>query len=502
MIEVDQYQRIRYLFAVQGLSQRAIARELGISRNTVRKYCAGAELPVPKPRRRTRPVITDEVKGWIQGYLKEDEQASQIRGAAKQRHTAWRIYERLRAEHAFAGSYEAVARLVRELRPEGKEVFIPLAWDPGDAMQADWGQAVVFLAGKPVKVHFFCARLCYSGLPFVALYPAERNEFLLDGHRQAFEFFQGVPHRVIYDNLRTVVREGWGRYVTQKQRGFQLLEAHYAFTSEFCNPGQGHEKGLVEGLVGWVRRNILTPVPHADDWEQLNDLLWQRYQDYRQHTLGGRRQTVAAAYEKERPCLLPLPAKPLETCRVQTCRVRPDSLVRVDNNHYSVPSRWVGQWVTVKAYPFRVELWAQGEKVAQHRRSFEAGRTLYDLSHYIGVLERKPRAAGQAKPVRETVAERIQAVRARLAQGPIGDREFVQILRLSLEYGQSALLAALDACQATGTVSYEAIRFQLLQQLQALPEPASGSNCLAFGPAIASTDLKAYDGLLKAGEVQ
>jgi hypothetical protein len=124
------------------------------------------------------------------------------------------------------------------------------------------------------------------------------------------------------------------------------------------------------------------------------------------------------------------------------------------------------------------------------------------LSHYIGVLERKPRAAGQAKPVRETVAERIQAVRARLAQGPIGDREFVQILRLSLEYGQSALLAALDACQATGTVSYEAIRFQLLQQLQALPEPASGSNCLAFGPAIASTDLKAYDGLLKAGEVQ
>jgi hypothetical protein len=173
-------------------------------------------------------------------------------------------------------------------------------------MQVDWGQAVVFLVGKPVKVHLFCTRLCCSGLRH--------------------------------------------------------------------NPGQGHEKGLVEGLVGWVRRNILPPVPRADDWEELNELIWQQCQDYREHTLGGHRQTVGAAYERERPCLLPLPAKPLETCRVQTCRVRPDSLIRVNNNHYSVPSRWVGQWVTVKAYPFRVELWAQGEKVAQHRRSFEAGR--------------------------------------------------------------------------------------------------------------------------------
>lgn len=421
LIEVDQYQRIRYLFTVQGLSQRAIARQLGISRTTVQKYCQGAEIPMPKPRNRTRTIMTEEVRQWIRGCLEEDEQARGLRGASKQRHTAWRIFERLRSEHGFQGSYEAVARAVRQLRPEGKEVFVPLAWDPGDAMQVDWGQATVCVAGKTLRGHLFCSRLCHSTLPFVVLYPAERYEFLLDGHRQAFEFFQGVPHRVIYDNLRTVVREGWGRHVAQKQPQFRLLEAHYAFTSEFCNPGEGHEKGLVEGLVGWVRRNLLTPVPHADSWEELNQLLRQRCLDYLQRTLAGRLAPVEAAFRQDQACLLPLPARPLETCRVQNPRVRPDSLVQVDNNHYSVPSNLVGQWVTVKAYPFRVEIWAHGEKVAQHPRRFEAGQTVYDLSHYIRVLERKPRAVWQAKPVRETVEARIRAIRGWLAQGPSGD---------------------------------------------------------------------------------
>lgn len=502
MIKVDQYQRIRHLYTVQGLSQRAIARELGISRTTVQKYCRGGAFPESRPRKRAPTVMTDQIKGWIQGYLEEDKQAGTLRGAAKQRHTAWRIFERLRIEHGFQGSYESVARLVRQLRPESREVFIPLAWDPGDAMQVDWGQAAVFLAGTLVKGHLFCARLCYSALPFVVLYPAERYEFLLDGHRQAFEFFEGVPRRVIYDNLRTVVKEGWGRYVTQKQREFRLLEAHYAFTSEFCNPGKGHEKGLVEGLVGWIRRNILTPVPRADTWEELNRLLRQRCVGYLNHHIAGRPGTVGAAYEEERPYLLPLPEKPLDTCRVQQSQIREDSLVRVDNNFYSAPGYLVGQWVTVKAYPFRVEIWAKGECVAQHQRCFEAGRTIYELGHYIEALERKPRAVCQAKPVRETVEARIRAIRSLLPEGPSGDREFVQILRLLLEYGQPALLAALEQCQACGTVSYEAIRFQLLQNLQAISETevAASAELGAFGPAITPTDLHAYDELLKVGD--
>ena len=290
--------------------------------------------------------------------------------------------------------------------------------------------------------------------------------------------------------------------MSQKQREFRLLEAHYAFTSEFCNPGEGHEKGLVEGLVGWMRRNLLTPIPRADSWDDLNGLLRERCQAYLEHRIDGRSDTVGAAFAEERSRLLPLPQKPLETCRVQQSRVRPDSLVRVDNNFYSVPGRWVGQWVTVKAYPFRVEIWAWGEQVAQHPRCFETGRTVYDLGHYIDVLEHKPRAVCQAKPVRETVEGRIRAVRERLPQGSDGDREFVQILRLLLDYGQTALLAALEECQACGALSYEAIRFQLLQKLQALPEAeaAASAELGVFGTTIAPTDLQAYDELLKAGE--
>lgn len=500
MIEVDQYQRIRYLRTAQGFSQRAIARELGISRNTVRKYCEGDELPIPKPRERVKPIITDDVKDWIQGYLKEDEEANKVLGATKQRHTAWRIHERLCLEHGFSGSYEAVARAVRELRPKEREVFIPLAWDPGDAVQVDWGQAKVYLAGEPIKAHLFCARLCYSALPFVVAYPAERNEFLLDGHRQAFEFFQGVPRRVIYDNLRTVVKEGWGRCVTQKQPQFRLFEAHYAFISEFCNPRQGHEKGLVEGLVGWFRRNILVPIPHAENWNELNAIMLQQCLNSLQRILGGYTESIGAAYERERCRLLPLPTKPLETCRLQTSRVRPDSLVRVDNNYYSVPAFWVGQWLTVKAYPFRVEIWAHGEQVAQHERYFSKGHTIYDLGHYIDVLERKPRAVRQAKPIRETVTAEVQAVRDHLPEGVAGDKEFVQILRLLLEYGEVSLLAAINVCQMSGAISYETIRFHLLQQLQTVSEPALVSiERSACGPSVTPTDLNVYDDLVKAG---
>jgi len=504
VIEVDLYQRIRHLYTVQGRSQRSIARELGISRTTVQKYCQGGALPESHSRKRMRRVMTDQVQEWIQGYLDEDKQACGLRGASKQQHTAWRIYQRLSSEHGFEGSYESVVRMVRQLRPEPGEVFLPLAWDPGDALQVDWGQAAVYVGGVVVQGHFFCARLCYSAVPFVVGYPAERYEFLQDGHRQAFEYFQGVPRRVIYDNLRTVVKEGWGRSVRQKQREFRLLEAHYAFTSEFCNPGEGHEKGLVEGLVGWVRRNLLTPIPHVDSWDDLNDLLRQRCQAYLEHQIDGRSGTVGAAFEQERTRLLPLPHRPLETCRVQQSRVRPDSLVRVDNNFYSVPCRWVGHWVTVKAYPFRVEIWAQGKQEAQHPRSYESGRTLYNLDHYIDVLEHKPRAVCQAKPVRETVQERVLVARQWLPQGSDGDQEFVQILRLLLDYGQTALLTALEKCQACGALSYEAIRFQLLQELQTLPEAeaAAAAELNLCGITIAPTDLQAYDELLKVGEGQ
>lgn len=366
-------------------------------------------------------------------------------------------------------------------------------------MQVDWGEATVYVAGMRVTGRMFCTRLCYSASPFVVLYPAERTEFFLDGHRQAFEYYGGVPRRVIYDNLKTAVKEGWGRYVKQKQPALKLLEAHYAFTSEFCNRGEAHEKGLVEGLVGWTRRNILTPIPKGDTWDAINALLRERCVKYLGHQIEGRKRTVGAEYAEERERLLSLPEKPFETCRTQNCRVSADCLIRVDNNYYSVPAQLVKQWVTAKAFPFHIEVWAHGSQVAQHVRLFGAGETKYELSHYLDVLERKPRAVRQARPVRAEVHAQIRAFRDRLASGAHGDREFVRVLRLLVEYGQTPVLAAIEECTRGGACSYEAVRFALMQSLQALPEVAATAALADKGPDVAASDLTVYDSLLGGG---
>ncbi|MFA7175366.1 MAG: IS21 family transposase [Kiritimatiellia bacterium] len=501
MIEVDQYQRIRYLHSVEGLSQREIAKRLDLSRNTVAKYAQGAVLPGAVPRQRKKSVMTDEAIKYIKDYLAEDEYARK-NGANKQQHTAKRIYERLQEALGFSGSYESVVKIVNQLRVSTNEAFVPLSWDSGDALQVDWGQAKAIIAGKRVTGHIFCARLCHCALPFVVMYPAEKSEFFIDGHRQAFEFFKGVTRRVIYDNLRTAVKEGWGRYVKQKQPALKLLEAHYAFTGEFCSPRAGNEKGLVEGLVGWARRNILVPIPRAESWDAINALLRERCIKYTQHRIEGRTNTVGEEYADEIKHLLHLPEKELETCRTKRCRVKEDCLIRLDNNYYSVPSEFVKYWVTAKAFPFHIEIWLNGQKVTEHTRAFGASQVRYKLEHYLDLLEDKPRSVRQARPVRAEVHARIQAFRDYLAPGAEGDLQFVQILRLLVEYGAAPVLAAIESSCRCGAHHYEAVRFALMQSMQMEYEAAPSIDLDELGPAIISTDLCVYDGLLKVGEVQ
>jgi len=202
---VDQYQHIRHLYLVEGLSQRAIARQLKISRNTVRRYCNGAHVPWErKTSPRKAQVVTAEVIEFIEQCLKEDENALDRR----QKHTAKRIYDRLRQEKGFRGGESTIRRVVRELKAKPSKVYVPLSFSPGEAIQVDWGTATVIMAGQRTEVNLFCMRLCFSCAPFVVAYPSQREEAFLEGHKAGFELFGGVSRYIIYDNLKTAVKEG------------------------------------------------------------------------------------------------------------------------------------------------------------------------------------------------------------------------------------------------------------------------------------------------------
>ena len=255
MFSVELYGRVRHACHVEGLSQREAARRFGIHRSTVRKMLT---FSVPPGYRRTKPPSRPKLEAFtaIIDAILEADRAS----PPKQRHTAKRIHERLRAEHGFAGGYTTVKDYVRERRQRRREVFVPLAHPPGHA-QVDFGEAVAVIGGVQQKIHFFCLDLPHSDGGFVKAYPAERLEAFLDGHNAAFAFLGGVPRSILYDNTRLAVARILGDGQRQRTRAFAELQSHYLFLDRFGRPGKGNDKGKVEGLVGYARRNFLVPLP-------------------------------------------------------------------------------------------------------------------------------------------------------------------------------------------------------------------------------------------------
>jgi len=482
---VDQYQLIRHRFAVEGASQRQIARELGISRNTVKKYCQGAEVPwARKAPCRVPPVITPEVLTFIQSCFDEDGGAP-----SKQHHTARRIHERLRDELGFAGAESTVRHQVARMRAKLPEVYIPLAFDPAEAVQVDWGEATVEIAGRRQVVHLFCMRLCYSCTPFVVAFPSEREEAFFEGHQLAFEYFGGVPRIGFYDNLKTAVKEGWGR-TAREQRQFTMFRAHYAYEARFCNVAEGHEKGLVEGLVGWIRRNALVPVPKVKDFEELNRILLRRCTAYLHHRIQGRVNTVGQDFDVEKGCLLSLPLRPFECARLKESQVSEFATVGFDGNRYSVPVELAGQVVSVKGSGYRVRIFHREREVACHDRCYEKGRTLFELSHYIRLLEKRPRAVTHARPVREARLPALFWEYARTFPDP--EATMVRLLRLVVDNGVEAVQQGVERTRALDLRSIEVVAHYTLSEK--VPQPAA----LAAFP-VNPPDLGRYDDLLMGG---
>lgn len=480
---MDMYQSIRTYFN-EGKSIRWIAKTLGISRQTVRKYCEGNTHPeVRKDYRRAPDVVTDDVRDFILECFRQDENE----GLKKQSHTAKRIYDRLVAEKGFTGAESTIRKAVKQLRDEHSvptQADVPLEYEPGDAIQIDWGECTAYLDNVKHKLSFFCGRLCYSCDIFVQVFFSQNLESFLEAQQLMFDHFGGVPRRLIFDNAKVAVKEGFGLHAKATD-GYAAFAAHYAFRTEFCNVASGNEKGLVENLVGYARRNFMVPVPKVRDINELNHQLILSCRTYRNnHKVKSRTGTVAQAYAEEVRFLHAIPSYRYDTSRKAMPDVGDYSTVRFDKNNYSVPVRYLRKTVTVKGYANEVHIIHGGELIATYDRSYGSGKTQYRLEHYLDLIARKPRCVFQARPVRETVTQELLEWGKLL---PGGNAEMVKLLRLCVDYGEEKILSIRHSMPKGVIPTVDMVRSQLHERVE--------SNVVFFRNDIhvITTDLKQMD---------
>src|SRR3954447_10599467 len=463
---VDLYARVRRACHAEGMSQREAARIFGIDPKTVAKMLRFA---VPPGYRRSKPPVRpklDPLLAVIDRILEEDQGRPR-----KQRHTARRIFERLKAEHGFAGGETIVKDYVRERRLRGQEMFVPLVHPPGHG-QADFGEAVAVIGGVEQRIHVLAVDLPHSDAGFVKAYPAERIEAFLGGHNAAFAFLGGVPQSILYDNTRLAVARILGDGTRQRTRAFAELQSHYLFLDRFGRPGKGNDKGKVEGLVGYARRNFLVPVPVVPSFAVLNAHLEQRCLERLDHRVRGHEESIGERLVRDLSALQPRPPTAYEACERKPARVSARSLVRYDRNDYSVPTAYGHRPVLVKGYVAEVVIACGAAIIARHPRSYGREEFIFDPLHYLALLEQKIGALDQAAPLQgwelpEAFATLHRLLEARM--GKAGKREYVQVLRLLESFRLEDVEAAVHQALRLGTIGFDALKHLVLCRIEHRP---------------------------------
>lgn len=462
---MELYLKVR-LARSEGMSQRELARHFNISRDSVRKMLA---FSAPPGYRRKKEIKRPKLDGFteiIDGWLEEDKKVPR-----KQRHTAKRIYERLRAEHGFTGGYTIIKDYVRQRDRRSREMFVPLSHPPGHA-QADFGEAVIVLGGVEQKAHFFVLDLPHSDAYFVRAYPAATAEAWMDGHVHAFAFFGGVPQSVLYDNDRCLVSKIQPDGTRVRATLFSGLLSHYLYRDRYGRPGKGNDKGNVEGMVGYARRNHMVPIPRFPDSESFNAYLEEQCLARQNDMLRGHTETIGSRLQLDLAEMRPLPAAPFESCAQASGRVSSQSLVRYDTNDYSVPVAYGHQDVWVRAYVDQVVIGCRGDVIARHPRCYAREDMVFDPIHYLPLIERKINALDQAAPLAEWgLPDEFDTLRrlmeARMLKA--GRREYVQVLRLLETFGMEELHTAVKQALKMGAVGFDAVKHLVLCQVEKRP---------------------------------
>jgi transposase len=434
---------------------REIERRTGLSRNTIRKYLRNGEVE-PKFKVPERPSKLDPYAEKLSAWLRIEAGKSR-----KQRRTVKQMHADL-VELGFDGSYGRVAAFARkwkaqlqyEQQTSGRGTFVPLVFAPGEAFQFDWSEDWAVVGGERVKLQAAHTKLSHSKAFIVRAYPLQTHEMLFDALTQAFRVLGGVPRRGIFDNMKTAVdRIGSGK-TRQVNARFAAMASHYLFESEFCNPASGWEKGQVEKNVQDARRRLWQRMPVFPDLEALNAWLEEQcvaqWGEIEHSSLPG---TIADVHAAEMACLMEM-GRPFDGFIEHTKRVSPTCLVHFERHRYSVPASFANRPVSLRIYPDRIVIAAEGQILCEHKRIMDRahhlrGQTVYDWRHYLAVIQRKPGALRNGAPFTE-MPEAFRQLQAHLLKHPGGDREMVDILSLVLHHDEQAVLCAVELALEAG----------------------------------------------------
>jgi transposase len=487
--------KIRRMYFRDKVPLREIARQTGLSRNTLRQWLRKNEMREPCYPARKATSLLDPYKEQLVSWLTTDSHRPK-----RDRRTAKVLFQLLQAQ-GYPGGYARVAIFAKQWREAGgatpnRRAFIPLRFAPGEAFQFDWSCEYAVIAGIKRRLDVAHIKLAHSRVFLLVAYPLQTHEMLFDAHAHAFAAFGGVPRRGIFDNMKTAVdKVGRGKERTVNAR-FQAMVGHYLFEAEFCNRAAGWEKGIVEKNVQDRRRQL---------WAHANGRHWASLQDLNEWLASECRSawhemrhpecpdlTLHSVLEDEQPYLMPNP-QPFDGYIEHPVRVSATALIHYQRSRYSVPAELEHQVISLRVYPWELVLVAEGDEVARHPRCFDRYQTMYDWQHYVGVLQRKPGALRNGAPFSE-MPDPLNRLQRHLLRHDGGDRVMAQVLAAVISAGLEPVLVAVELVLASGNVSGEHV-LNVLARLQTpttCPAPVLTGLTLTEEPR---ADVERYDHL-------
>ncbi len=502
---MNHYETIRTLSRVYKKSIREISRETGHHRNTIKKALAGE---APKYTRKSIPKsnLMEPYTPLLESWLHEDQQSHR-----KQRHTAQRIFDRLVDEYGFTGSASRVRSWVAEKKKElgyfYSEPMVPLVPTQGKEAEVDWGDVKINLKGVPTTVKLFVMRSRYSGKIFSRVYPSEKQVLFFDAHIHAFESYGGIYRTLVYDNLKTAVKKVLKGSSREEQASFVQFRSYYNFESRFCSPGKGHEKGGVEGGVGYVRNNCMVPIPTVNSLEELNHELleWCKKHSARKLTQKTKTQKIEEGFQEEKTLLIALPDCPYDNKQITRSKVRSYQVITLQRNFYSVPSEYCSCEVDVHLSCDEVTIFYRNKKIARHPRSYSQEEWILDPVHYLKTLERKVGAFEEALPILqwkvswpciyEIFLNQLQSRKGKRT----GTQELIRILRLLEKYEEDELVTAMELARDCHLFDEESVKHLLDKRWGHSMNPPSLDPLTIPGVtdlSMEETDLSQYNSLL------